>query len=631
MSSLRSYFIAVLFVTLSLLSGCAIFRPVGNAVSDGYDNTVAYFNSYYNASRLFHEAEDEILEAEKKRRALEGFSDRRVTPSGAPMTKLTAVIDKCSNILAFQPESALVDDALFLIGKSFFYQTEFLKSERKFSELLAFASDGPLAMEASLWRVKTLLELKNEEEGLPETRAFIQKALDSGEEETAGEASLILGHFSARRGDSQEALTAYQEAVRLSGDEMIRARAQFSIGNVRMELGEFSDAADAYLQAGEYSDEPGLYIASHQMAIKAMREAGEFDKALEISHNLAEDYRFVSHEKAIVFEEAVTLHAKGDRGEAVNLFTMVDTTGTKTELGAKAAFELGRIHEESGEYEKALAAYMRATGFPVPSIFATARQKSGAFTRYLALKSQRAKWDSLLWSLDSAQADTIRPTLNRDSLHTLQAVNAYDLGEVFYSELEKPDSAEVWYRMALGNINDSTRAPRILFILAELLKDGPERLYEEIIKSYPRSHYAVRAKMKLGIQGESVVDSAAFVYRKAEESLESGEFRKAVGELKDIARVYPESPFAAKSAYALGWIYEHKLHHPDTALTFYRSLVEHFGNSDYARVVRRRLQLGTASADSVAGAREKLKENDERRMDQKLPEKPSRDKKVIIE
>lgn len=628
MSSLRSYLAAVLFSLISLVSGCSVFRPVGNAVSDGYENTVAYFNSYYNASKLFHEAEDDILAAETKRRATEGFSERRVTPSGAPMTKLNAVIDKCSNILSFQPGSALVDDALFLIGKSYFYQTEFLKSERKFSELISFAPEGPLALEASLWRAKTLLELKNDEEGLPETRLLIQKSLEAGEEEMAGEANLILGTFLARRGDSEEAVAAYAEAVRLAGSDVVKATAQFRIGEVKMASGEFPAAADAFFLAGEYADESGLYIASHQMAVRALRESEQFDRALETNQNLSDDYRSAGHENAIAFEKALTLYRKGDEEEAVRLFTMIDTTGGKSELASKAAFELGRIHEAAGDYQRAQAGYARATSFPVPEILATAREKAGAFSRYLALKSQRTLRDSLLQSFESELADSLRPRMNRDSLRALQAVNAYDLAEVFYADLQKPDSAEVWYQTALEGLNDSTRTPRILFILAEFSKAGPERLYEEIINTYPRSPYATRAKMKLGLQEESVVDSAEFVYRKAEENVEAGEFQKAIGQFKDITRVYPESPFAAKGAYAIGWIYEHRLQQADTALSYYRSLVEHFGTSEYARAVRRRIQVGGEPQDS-AGVRQEMP--DERRMEERLRERPKRDTKVIIE
>lgn len=631
MSSYRSFLPAALIIIASLIPSCSIFRPVGGVVSDGYENTVAYFNSYYNASRLFDEAEDEILTAEKRQRSLDGFADHPLDPPGSASTKLSAVIDKCSNILSFQPGSALVDDALFLIGKSYFYQAEFLKAERKFSELLEFAPSGPLALEASLWRAKTLSQLKNED-GIQEARTLIQKAIDSGQEEIAGEANLILGHFFSRRGDSEEAIAAYQEAARLSGDEMLLATAQFRIGDERMKLREYAPASEAFLLAGEYSEEPGLYLAAHQRATRAQREAGNYDAALELSRGLAEDYRFINNGKAITFETALTLMARGDEAEAAGLFSFIDTTENKTELGARAAFELGGIHENAGDYRKAQVDYSRAAGFPVPAIYNAARGKAAAFNRYLLLKSQRAVRDSILLGLDTTPFDSLPPP-SRDSLIALQAVNAFDLGEVFYADLEKADSAEVWYRKALEELKDDERTPRILFILAELSKDDAAGLYGEIIRSYPRSHYAVRAKLKLGLKEEAAgVDSALFVYRAAEEEIELGDYQSAIAHLKEVVETYPQSSFAAKSTYTLGWLYEHRLGHPDTALSFYQGLVEHFGTSEYAAVVRARLQPATAVPDSLTTPQGRPKESDERRREDRPTQKKSvKDKEEVIE
>ena len=58
---------AILFSLLLLLSlsqsGCAVFDTVGGWISQGYDNTVSYFNAYYNAKTLFDDAEAEVLAA----------------------------------------------------------------------------------------------------------------------------------------------------------------------------------------------------------------------------------------------------------------------------------------------------------------------------------------------------------------------------------------------------------------------------------------------------------------------------------------------------------------------------------------------------------------------------------------
>ncbi|HEX9615264.1 MAG TPA: tetratricopeptide repeat protein, partial [Bacteroidota bacterium] len=217
---------------------------------------------------------------------------------------------------------------------------------------------------------------------------------------------------------------------------------------------------------------------------------------------------------------------------------------------------------------------------------------------------ERAKRDSILIRLQEGTADSSFGETAYDSLRTLQAENAYELGEVFYADLELPDSAGFWYRKALTSFKDSVKTPRILYVLAEMHQSSSEttrmtqeHLYEQIIAQYPKSQYAARARVRLGMEVESpVIDSAGYVYQRAERTIEQGEYEAAIAELKSIVNAYPFSPFAAKSAYAVGWLYEHRLGKPDSALAQYNSLLEHFSDTPYASLLRKRLKPAAAAA-----------------------------------
>ena len=70
-----------------------------------YENTVLYFNGYYNAKWLFDEAEDEIHADAFSKRGKEIIPMAAKEIPGSAKEKLVKVIDKCSNILAFYPTS----------------------------------------------------------------------------------------------------------------------------------------------------------------------------------------------------------------------------------------------------------------------------------------------------------------------------------------------------------------------------------------------------------------------------------------------------------------------------------------------------------------------------------------------
>ena len=90
---------------------------------------ISYFNGYYNARRLFYDAEDEIKTVAILTRGKEITPGQANQIPDATKQKFGQVIDKCSNILAFHSSSNLVDNALLLIGKSFFYQMQYLKAK----------------------------------------------------------------------------------------------------------------------------------------------------------------------------------------------------------------------------------------------------------------------------------------------------------------------------------------------------------------------------------------------------------------------------------------------------------------------------------------------------------------------
>src|SRR5260221_12997318 len=75
-----------------------------------YQNVTAYFNTYYNAKKLFDDAAMEVESVPRK------FTDtlyfKSYTVGAASQTKFDKVIEKCSKILQSYPKSAWVDDAI---------------------------------------------------------------------------------------------------------------------------------------------------------------------------------------------------------------------------------------------------------------------------------------------------------------------------------------------------------------------------------------------------------------------------------------------------------------------------------------------------------------------------------------
>jgi outer membrane protein assembly factor BamD (BamD/ComL family) len=82
----------------------------------------AYFNSLYNARKKFREAEKENRQA--------------IEENNRPQTqKYNSAIESAARLLQNYPDSKWADDALLLMGKSYYRIQQYNRAERKFEEL----------------------------------------------------------------------------------------------------------------------------------------------------------------------------------------------------------------------------------------------------------------------------------------------------------------------------------------------------------------------------------------------------------------------------------------------------------------------------------------------------------------
>ncbi|MCX6142320.1 MAG: tetratricopeptide repeat protein [Ignavibacteriales bacterium] len=717
--SIRAILFSLVLILSFSQSGCSVFDTLGGWISHGYDNTVSYFNAYYNAKTLFDEAEAEVLAARSAMKSKpaapfapssgypgsssypgapgspgsSGFPNSQGFPSSSglpsspgvsstqtPQTyqspvaqqtsssskqKFAAVIDKCSHILSFYPTSSVVGDALFLIGKSYFYQDDFLRAERKFTELVVQDPNGPLSLSAQLWLLKTLQRLARFDDANRVGNELVDAATKGEKLEIAGEALEILGDVAASQTKPEAAIELYAKAVAITENGPIRAAAQARIGDLYFSGEQYDKAASAYLEVAKYSPEPYAFYSSELQAAIAYRRIGQYDAAIETLRRLEADYRFMDFFGTIRFELASTFAANHKFDEAVDLFRLVDTSYARTEQGAKAAFDLGRLLQfQMGDYANAKIAYTHATVGGPQDLTQEAQRRASALDKYFKLSDQFMKLDSIYFILDvdsmwtkvdssavgakkgiadtsvgaprkdtlSVSIDSVarrqdkvgvmsasdttslkksadltdRPAVpsrtivsrpRKDSLVASLGNVSYQLGELFYTDLDVPDSTFMWLNQALKLGVDSVRSVRALFVLAVVTRANPDKkygnekdFYRQIVAKYPKSAYAEEARIALGFPPTpKKVDPAAAMFAVAESLMYAGKYQPAVDSLSRIVKDYPESPMTPKSRYTMAWIYEQNLAIPDSALSQYKLLAAKHANTKYGEAAQRRI------------------------------------------
>ncbi|MDD8019210.1 MAG: hypothetical protein PHP42_12625, partial [Bacteroidota bacterium] len=266
-------------VALAIFStGCFVYDPTADFVKQRYTNSVAYFNTYYNAQRAFSEAEDEVLTAQKdfRDKSITG-SVKQFTISQTARTKFTSSIEKNSKLLTFYPTSKWVDDALLMIGKAYYYMEDDVKAERKFLELFVKYPESSLLDEGQLWYGKCLLRQKKYTEGVKQLENLYAKLLQTNEE-IAGQASYELAQYYFTIQNYESANKFYSQALPLIGDDDQRAEIEFQNGKCFDELEQLDKAEKAFASVSDHTASYGLYFQAKLRRIKTLSKQKKYDE-----------------------------------------------------------------------------------------------------------------------------------------------------------------------------------------------------------------------------------------------------------------------------------------------------------------------------------------------------------------
>jgi tetratricopeptide (TPR) repeat protein len=126
-----------------------------------------------------------------------------------------------------------------------------------------------------------------------------------------------------------------------------------------------------------------------------------------------------------------------------------------------------------------------------------------------------------------------------------------------------------------------------------------------LIERYPDSEFAAVARRILGLAAvESRSDTSGRMYAEAEALYLSGRNEEAIAGFQEVIDRFPASNDAARSQFAMGFIYENHLGLNDSAEVHYRSLAKSFPRTTYASAVQPKLfEVDQARKEAEAARR----------------------------
>lgn len=609
---------ALLFFTIS---GCGMWT-----------NFKTYFNSYYNANKIFEETEEKILAA---RTELFSFEET-VIPNNLSRS-LDEVIEKTSSILQYNKESDFIDEALIMTGKSFYYQQNYSRALRKFNELAAL-KESELLLENKLWTAKTKLQVRDFQRGLAILDEAKKEIIESEEDELLVEVYKTKISYLLFNENYEDAAIEMNEFLKHNIDDELRAEVLYEKGLLNKLSKDFELAEKAFFEVEEYSPTFEIEFKSKFEVAKIKGELGEIDQSLVMLENLRAEDKYSDNWDKLDLEIGKILYDKNEIEKALDRFTEVDTTYKSTESSGIAGFYRAEILENFyKDYDSALVFYKSAASSKAPrELQIIAQKKTRLLSQYISyhetlsdLRTQLLyitdgeafRQDSLDY-IEKIRLDSIktanefesetrrragmrqtqakykepkRPTISADSIHSLNSKNYFELANLLFIEFDNPDSAIIYYEkslmekpenpnqaqtyFAIGNyyltIEDSIKADSMFTLVYDKFEFDPIR--NEAAKQLGKPLYDFN---KDPIEDE---------YNVAEEIYNLSQYNEAIDKLFSIYKNNPKSLYASKSLYTIGYILENDLNLTDSAAVIYDILNKQYRTSEYAKSINLKL------------------------------------------
>jgi len=439
----------------------------------------AYFNTYYNARRLYNQA--------GRSRGL--FPDT-VLANSSEAALYQQALAKFAAVITKYPQSRWAAPSLFSMANAHFYRGDFAKAKRLYEDVWQYYPDSKYAAQARLNLAVLCWKLREYERA-----EFSLQSIAGANKRTLEQSAFLLPEISQSTGDFQEAAVLWEGFLFKYPGSDLANQARFQRARCLLATGDAA-AAVRELEALERRRMKRAFKLQLRLLLsQAYESAQRFPEALAMHTRLSKEATSPGDIQAIDLSLARIAARETTFPQARERFLAVALKHPRTESAASARFHIAELWEREAVLDSAQAYYNQA------------RQENatGAVSEK-ALK--RASDIALLLAYNQQSGEKPREQ---------SAILQFLLAEHYLFRLNQPDQALEKYQMVAGTYPELPIAAKAWFaagwVQGTFKHDtlAAEASYRHLIDSYPRTRYANAAKELLGMQPDSTVADTELV------------------------------------------------------------------------------------------------------------------------
>ncbi len=485
-----------------------------------------YFNTFYLARKNFNQAES----ARKK--------DKRDKASGSELKGYQEAIRKCSKVLSESPNSSWVDDALFIIGKSYYYLGAYDKSERQFRDLLSSFPDSKYAEESRFFLGKARYQLEN----YSLAREIFTEYLEASKNnDFRAEATYLMAEMARSEERFDEAIDLYSQFSDRYKSDFRRPEVQFKIGELQFQKEQYAAAERSFALAADLANEPKSRLNAAYEQGRSLYALDSVAAGLALFERLRDDQKDSVYLGNILLRIAEGMNLQGEEREAILLYDDIAVNFAKRIESAEAYYRLGEIAQEQwGDLITAKEMYLLAS-----------KEQRGDTWRAQALEKVS----------DISRVETYLASMASDTTEAA-VTNRFLLAEMYRTDLGRPDSALAEYKVIVDQYASSEVAPRALLAIGWLYESHygdtaqAQSYYQQVIDKYPQSDAVQQALDLLDLEGaEPFALYPDKIYAMAEQQyFDLRDLDSARSLFSRLVDDYPQSRYVPQAEFAIARI-----------------------------------------------------------------------------
>jgi tetratricopeptide (TPR) repeat protein len=425
----------------------------------------AYFNTYYNAQKLYNSA------SQKHRQ----FPDTAAATS-AEKDALKKAIDKYADVALKYPNSRWVVPSLYNMGNAYYLRGEYDKAARKYQEIWQYYPESKYSPWSQLNSALISYNLKQWDKVLWELSQIKTGDRDINQR-TAYLEALVLQAVP----DYPKAVISWERFLHNHYKSDLAIDARYNYARCLFSLNEFSNSVRELEIILDSRIKRNFRYQATMLLGQAHQGNGSYSRALPLYRRLLKRESDKGRISAIELEVLNCQTPGLATVEAVVMYHDLALKYPKTAVSSEALLKIGQLYEAGQELDSALAYYNKARNEnPSAQVREAALKKSADISLLLAYRQQS----------DQQAAEQ-------------SAKLQFLMAEHYLFGLNKPDSALAAYSRVADGSSDQLLAPKAWYAaawtarnyLSDTLKS--DSMLSVLIDKYPRTRYANGARLLL--------------------------------------------------------------------------------------------------------------------------------------